>query len=143
MNESSYTRRLLAALRARLPQAVIVKLSDNYTAGLPDLFVSINGVVTWYECKLLPQSCVKIEAKNVALTSFDAVPYAILRPRMIPALQWHTLFLLRRGYLVVYTENGWGITHVTERRAAVRSVRMQLLRVEELADKIVEFARIN
>lgn len=50
--EAQFTYRLTAELRKRLPDAVIVKLADRFTAGLPDFFISCAGSVTWFEVKL-------------------------------------------------------------------------------------------
>jgi hypothetical protein len=51
-NEADFTYRLTRELRQRLPDAVIIKLSDKFTAGLPDFFISLHKSVTFFEVKL-------------------------------------------------------------------------------------------
>jgi len=74
MTEAAFQAKLLRALRQRLPQAVIVKIADRFTGGLPDVMVSLNGVVTWFELK---------------------VGY-----NPVKVIQWETLRRLKRGYVV-------------------------------------------
>lgn len=52
MLEGAFTSKLLRDLRRKMPQALVVKLSDRYTSGLPDFFVSLNGHTTFFEVKL-------------------------------------------------------------------------------------------
>jgi hypothetical protein len=51
MNESTLTRGLLKTLRAAFPDGVIIKHSDSYTSGVPDISVTWNGRTTWIEVK--------------------------------------------------------------------------------------------
>jgi hypothetical protein len=58
MTESAFTSRMLRALRAAMPEATIWKISDRYTAGIPDFCVLRRGVIvntiaTLCEVKLL------------------------------------------------------------------------------------------
>lgn len=51
MNESTYTQDLLAKIRAKHPEWVVLKHCDRFTKGIPDLSVS-NGLKTlWLEVK--------------------------------------------------------------------------------------------
>jgi hypothetical protein len=52
VTESDFTRKLLKALRARMPGAVIIKHCNPLTAGVPDFSVTHEGVTTWCEVKL-------------------------------------------------------------------------------------------
>lgn len=53
MIESQFTQKLLKELRARLgPGAVVAKIADGYTSGIPDFFVGLNGKDSWFEVKL-------------------------------------------------------------------------------------------
>lgn len=79
MSESQFTSRLIRALRAALPGAFVRKLSDRYTAGLPDFFVVFDGRTTWFEVKLAGG-------------------------RIAP-LQRETLRLMRRAWFVVWDKN--------------------------------------
>jgi hypothetical protein len=53
MTESQMTRKLIASLKRMHPQAVIIKHSDRFTSGVPDLSITKDGVTTWIECKKL------------------------------------------------------------------------------------------
>lgn len=54
MTESEWTsRKLLPALRGRMPHAVVQKLNDRTTSGLPDFFVCEGGLTTFFEVKLV------------------------------------------------------------------------------------------
>lgn len=53
MTEASVTQGLLSHLKQALPGAVIFKLSDRLTKGVPDISVAWNGYTTWLEVKLL------------------------------------------------------------------------------------------
>jgi hypothetical protein len=52
MTEAQWTYKLTAALRKADPNAVVIKLADAYTAGIPDFFITIRGVTTFFEVKL-------------------------------------------------------------------------------------------
>jgi hypothetical protein len=64
MTESVFQRKLLAALKAHqaLHEAVIWKLNDRFTRGIPDVLVSICGVTTFFELKCWPNTPTKIQA---------------------------------------------------------------------------------
>jgi len=79
LTESQFSAKLLRALRQRLPTAVIWKLNDRFTSGIPDAVVVYKGRATWIECKV----------KNNPLT----------------VIQFETLRRLHRGYLVRWDRN--------------------------------------
>lgn len=64
MREAAFTRKLLRALRSHiaLRDAVIWKLNDNYTKGIPDVLISLKGVTTFFELKCWPNGPTKIQA---------------------------------------------------------------------------------
>jgi hypothetical protein len=76
MNESAFTHRLIRELKKQMPEAVIVKLNDRTTAGLPDFFVSLKHRVSWFEVKL------------------------VTNKRMLEPLQWETLRRLGGQYII-------------------------------------------
>lgn len=82
MTESQFTQNILAELRKRLPHAVIVKLNDSMTAGLPDFFVTHDGMTTFFEVKKCSWS------------------------KAFEALQYETLRRLRRGWYIINTPDG-------------------------------------
>lgn len=86
MTESQFSSKLLRALRAAMPQAVIFKISDRFTSGIPDFVVIHEGLATWFELKV----------KNN-------------KPTLI---QWETLRRLRRGYLVKWHAGYGAYLHV-------------------------------
>jgi hypothetical protein len=59
MTESQFTQRLLRAFRRRMPGAVVVKLNDRFTAGLPDFYIVHNGHTTWWEVKLTKKNTLR------------------------------------------------------------------------------------
>lgn len=64
MTESQFQAKLLRALRAHpaMKDAVIVKLNDRFTRGLPDVMISLRGKTTFFELKKWPESPTKIQA---------------------------------------------------------------------------------
>ncbi len=53
MMEGKFNAKLIKALREKLgPESVVTKISDAYTAGIPDFFVSSEGKTSWFESKL-------------------------------------------------------------------------------------------
>ena len=87
MNESQWTsQKLLPALRRKMPDAVIVKLNDATTEGLPDFFVCLEGVTTFFEVKL-------------------KMPYFL-------PLQYETLRRLQRGYYIIWGSDEGILQHV-------------------------------
>jgi len=52
MNESSVSTPFMEKLRARLPGAVVLKLHDGSTIGIPDCCVTYRGRAFWFEFKL-------------------------------------------------------------------------------------------
>ena len=61
--ESKFTREIMKKLRAHpwLDNAVIFKLNDFYTSGVPDLVIAINGISTWFELKVEPGVPTKLQ----------------------------------------------------------------------------------
>jgi hypothetical protein len=80
MLESKFTSRLLTTLRAKIPEAVVLKHSDRFTGGIPDFSITIDGATTWFEVKIAPNTTTTI--------------------------QWETLRRLKRAYVVIY-DDGW------------------------------------
>jgi hypothetical protein len=64
MTESQFTAKLLKALRSRaeLKEAVIWKLNDRTTSGIPDVLISFCGVTTFFEMKKWPAVPTKVQA---------------------------------------------------------------------------------
>jgi hypothetical protein len=63
MTESQFQSKLLARLRKHpsLKDAVIWKLSDRFTGGIPDVLISLKGVTTFFELKRWPNQPTKIQ----------------------------------------------------------------------------------
>jgi hypothetical protein len=72
MTEASVTQDLLKHLKAALPGAVIFKLSDRFTTGIPDICVNWKGHTTWLEIKLLKKGC-RLETCSPALQRLTMV----------------------------------------------------------------------
>lgn len=53
INERNITEKLMERLRADLRGAVVIKHADSFTAGVPDVSVSIVGSTNWIEVKYL------------------------------------------------------------------------------------------
>jgi hypothetical protein len=53
MTEASLTQDLLRTLKERLPGAVVLKICDRFTAGIPDIAITWRGFTSWLEVKLL------------------------------------------------------------------------------------------
>lgn len=53
MIEGTWTLKLTKALRTTMPEAMCIKICNQYTAGIPDLAIVRNGKTTWIEVKLL------------------------------------------------------------------------------------------
>ena len=51
LSESSIQTKLLQRLRAKNPESFIVKLSDKWLSGMPDVMMITNGKVYFYEVK--------------------------------------------------------------------------------------------
>jgi hypothetical protein len=64
IRESDLQRRLLRTLKQHpaLKDAVIFKFNDQFTRGIPDILISLNGVCTWLELKVWPNTPTKIQA---------------------------------------------------------------------------------
>lgn len=134
-NESFYTRKVIKELRARIPHAVTFKHADMFTMGVPDFTITFSGVTTWFEAK-------KLENDQCVLV--NDLTYVNLRPKLhVPAVQWETLRRLVRGYLVVYTDLGHTVLHVSGHRDDVTSMRLQLKPFLTMVNELIETAKNN
>ena len=88
MTESQFSAKLLRALRQRMPNAVVWKLNDRFTSGIPDAVVVYEGMATWLEMKM----------KHGPLS----------------AIQYETLKRLKRGYVVRYFPEQIWVSLMTE-----------------------------
>jgi len=82
MKESAFTSKLLHALRAHsaLREAVIWKLNDRFTRGIPDfVVVTSEGRATWWEVKIHPNYPTKIQAYFLNRLRFSWCIYAHAR----------------------------------------------------------------
>jgi hypothetical protein len=64
VREAAFQSKLLKALRSHpaLRDAVIVKLNDRFTRGLPDIMICLHGVTTFFELKKWPETPTKIQS---------------------------------------------------------------------------------
>jgi hypothetical protein len=51
VTERTLTTDLMHYLTIRYPRAAILKHSDRFTSGIPDLTISVKGHTTWFEIK--------------------------------------------------------------------------------------------
>lgn len=51
MTESELTKRLKKRIKERLPRAIVLKHADRFTAGIPDMSITLNGDTSWWEIK--------------------------------------------------------------------------------------------
>ena len=51
MMESAITQKVMRQIKERWPQAFVVKLSDKYSRGLPDVLAIVKGVCLFIEVK--------------------------------------------------------------------------------------------
>ena len=87
MTESQFQAKLRAALQAAMRDSVILKISDRFTAGIPDLMISTpQPLVTWLELKV---------GKNE-----------------LTRIQYETLKRLKRGYVVKPYRGKYFIRHI-------------------------------
>lgn len=49
--EAVLTSRLITALKAEMPEAIIYKINDRITVGIPDLVITYHGRTLWIEAK--------------------------------------------------------------------------------------------
>src|SRR5436190_24188333 len=66
MTEASVTQDLLRHLKDVLRGAVVFKICDRFTTGIPDICVTYKGRVTWLEVKLLKKGS-RLETCSPAL----------------------------------------------------------------------------
>ncbi len=96
--ESSFTSEVLGHLRKLRPDYVVTKVSDRYTAGVPDAFFCRQGETVWLEMK---RATSKAPNVNTLLT----------------AAQTRTLTTMHRlgvpYYVLVRTPERWKVYDVT------------------------------
>jgi hypothetical protein len=138
VTEADYTRDLLKALRTHLPEALVIKLADVFTMGVPDFFINLAGVTTWFEAKR-PE---KLTFYNADRAVHSCLAFTYIKPKdHVPAVQWETLRRLGRGYLVVYTRVGHGVVPVVQKRDEVDKIKVELMPMDGLVSKLMELAR--
>lgn len=49
--EATLTSRLIAALKTEMPEAIIYKINDRVTVGIPDAVITYHGRTLWIEAK--------------------------------------------------------------------------------------------
>ncbi len=134
MTESDYTRQLVRALRQRLPHAVTFKHADMFTAGVPDFSTTFKKCTNWFECKM-------IDANRVENGHPLIGKHVVVRPsKDVPAIQWENLRKLGRGHLIVYTDYGHAVTHVKGARESMVQMRLGLITLIQLVNRIVKVA---
>jgi len=68
MNERSLTSGLMLVLGVMFPRAEIIKHSDRFTSGIPDLSVTNAGLTTWIEVKYVRRgSSLRAEVSPIQL----------------------------------------------------------------------------
>lgn len=65
MTEAPLTRKFLAAVQAQLPNAVIFKINDRTTAGIPDAVISHDFCTVWLEFKKHPNKLTPLQKLNI------------------------------------------------------------------------------
>jgi hypothetical protein len=63
--ESQFKSKLLKALRARMPGAVVWALSARFITGMPDAVVVYEGRTTWFEMKIGSNPLTKIQFETL------------------------------------------------------------------------------
>ena len=137
MTESDYTAELVKKLKVQVKRGLVLKHCDRYTKGIPDLTVTWHGLTTWFEAKHLPNTQVG--------SNGDARLCVTIRPDPdVPAVQWETLRLLERGYLIAYTSRGHAVIHVAGFRESVKTLRLLLVpTIDELARHVLLISQAN
>lgn len=51
--EGSFTGKLLAQYRAQNPRAIVYKVADRMTLGIPDTVITLDGYTSWWEMKVV------------------------------------------------------------------------------------------
>jgi hypothetical protein len=54
VNEGTLKRALVKAIRAAMPGAVVYRHEDTFSAGIPDISVTWQGITSWWEVKYEP-----------------------------------------------------------------------------------------
>lgn len=55
MNEAYIVRKIITQIKKHVPQAVVLKINDRSTAGIPDISVDYGGRHLWVEVKLIAE----------------------------------------------------------------------------------------
>jgi hypothetical protein len=136
VTESQFTQKLLKALRARLPQAVIIKFNDQRTSGIPDVVIVNEGRATWLEVKNFDQ------VKDIFSHHPLIGPSLDIPLHKVPALQWETLRRLKRGCLVVKGPGHWcAVLHIANTRGSVRRWQAACLPFSDFVNKLIDISR--
>jgi len=61
MNETQYKIRALKELKKQLPGAFIIKISDKFHSGIPDIFILWNGIFAAVELKVKNNPATKLQ----------------------------------------------------------------------------------
>ncbi len=118
MTEASVTQSLMDALKAALPGAVILKICDRFTKGIPDIDITWRGRNYRLEVKLLKRG-------NTLEDCSDGLQRLTLTRLYVQTDQ--------RAWYVVYDMRAW--------QKAVTVYRPQVMTVTE--DQAYEFAELE
>ena len=113
MKESQFSRKVLNALRARRANAVVFKINDRFTSGIPDAVVVLEGIATWLEFKC--------------------------EDRKVTAIQNETLKRLKRGYVVRHKGPASYVHLVTSEYPVIDGP----FKFDELVDHLVRICQSN
>ena len=82
MTERDIVKKIKDYLAKKLPEAVVLKIQDYYTAGIPDLAINYDGATTWIEVKYLREN----ETKSQFRKHFDQLQLAtcLLLEKQVP-----------------------------------------------------------
>lgn len=103
MTEAEFSRKLRKELKKQMPESEIIKIADQYTAGIPDFAVIVYGVTTWFELKLFTNK------------------------KLFEPIQYERLRRMGRGYYIFWgLKTGivfhvWGSAEETRQRALQES----------------------
>lgn len=96
MTEAAVVQELRRQLKKMLPQAVVFKLNDLSSAGIPDLVINHKGNVLWIEVKYLhpketPSQCAK-HFDKLQLASLTLLDRQVNAYYLLAYYQEHELF---------------------------------------------------
>jgi hypothetical protein len=98
--------------------------------GIPDIMINVDGLTTFFECKYFEDP-----------TFVENNTHVMLDPKKIPPIQWEVLRRLKRGWLVVFTEEGHGVVPVTVPREEARKIKLFMMPLEALARFMIDVSR--